>query len=207
YGPLNPQETYKMIKSYNIRSISGNEDRLIAQNIGKDHQTGTLEFVKKALKDNAIDWLISLPKTTILDCRVFMCHGTPHSDTTYLAEKIQEDSVSLNESDTMDEILRGVKQYIVFCGHSHVHRMVQTPKHTIINPGSVGCPAYEVNFPVHHKIENFNNHAQYCFAELSDYDITVEQVSVPYDVNKAVNCAIRNSRPDWANWLKTGRVK
>ena len=206
YGPLNPRETFKLIKSYNIRSISGNEDRLITENFDKSHPAGTLGFVIKELNDEAHDWLVSIPKTTILDCRIYMCHGTPGSDSTYLAERIDEGCISLNELTRIDELLQGVRQNIVFCGHSHIPRLVQTPNHTIINPGSIGCPAFDDDFPAYHKVENFTNHAQYCIADLSDHDFMVEQVSVRYDFNKAVNCAIKNSRPDWAQWLKTGRV-
>ncbi len=206
YGPLNPRETFRLIKTYNIRSISGNEDRLITENLDKGHPGGTLGHVIKELKDEASYWLMSLPKTTILDCRIYMCHGTPYSDSTYLAERIDEGCLSLNESTRIDELLEGITQNIVLCGHSHIHRLVQTPNHTIINPGSVGCPAFDDDIPVYHKVENLTNHARYCIADLSDHDCMVEQVSVPYDFNKAVKCAIKNNRPDWAKWLKTGRV-
>lgn len=206
YGPLNPRETFKLIKSYPIRSISGNEDRLITENFDKDHPPGTLGFVIRELNEEAHDWLLSLSKTTILDCRIYMCHGTPESDSTYLMERIDDDSLTIKEPGRIDELLQGIKQNIVFCGHSHIHRLVQTPNHTIINPGSIGCPAFDDHFPVYHKVENFTNHAQYCIADLSDYDFMVEQVSIPYDFNKAVNCAAKNNRPDWAKWLKTGRA-
>jgi predicted phosphodiesterase len=206
YGPLNPRETYNMVRSHGIISISGNEDRLITEHIGKKSKNSTIDFVIKELHDEALDWLTNLPKTAVLDCRVFMCHGTPLSDSTYLLERLTKNHVSVHEPVTIDELLKSVVQTVVFCGHSHIHRVVKSYNHMVINPGSAGCPAFSDDFPVHHKIENYSSHAQYCLSEINSDGILVEQVCVPYDVHAAVDCAIRNNRPDWAQWLKTGRV-
>ena len=43
----------------------------------------------------------------------------------------------------IDDILKNVRQKIVVCGHCHVSKIVETDNKTIINPRSVGCPAYD----------------------------------------------------------------
>jgi predicted phosphodiesterase len=206
YGPLNPKETFKMLKSVDIISISGNQDRSIIENIGQEAGSLTLKYVIDELNDETVDWLNSLNRTHVLDYGVFLCHGTPSSDTTYLLEQVCESFININDSATIKKLLTGVTQNIILCGHSHRPGNVHTAGRIIINPGSVGLQAYDEDIPIYHKIENFSSNAQYCFAEFSENGIRTEQISIPYDFEKAVQCAIKNNRMDWAKWLKTGRA-
>lgn len=206
YGPLNPKETFELIKSHNITSISGNQDRYILEGLDGKQDNQTLRFVIEELNDEAFNWLGSLPKTRIINTNVFMCHGTPHSDNIYLLEQLYDKFVTVNDTTKIEELLQGVNQKIVFCGHSHTHRVIQTPDRIIVNPGSVGLPAYDDDLPIYHKIESFNNNAQYCIVDLFDNEIKIEQMSIPYDFNEAVESAVKNKRLDWAKWIKTGRV-
>lgn len=57
YGPLKPKETYDLMKSNGIKSISGNEDWLI---LDKNHDSPTLNYVIRELNTEAMDWLNSL---------------------------------------------------------------------------------------------------------------------------------------------------
>jgi predicted phosphodiesterase len=152
YGPLDPKGTHDLIKSLDIISISGNEDRLILE---KDHTGTTMDYVIKELPDEAIRWLGTLQETRVPVTGIFMCHGSPSSDTTYLAEQISDGHVTSRSQD---------------------------------------------------EIENFTNFARYSLVDLNEGNISIDQVAVPYDTDKAVRCALKNNRPDWAKWLKTGRV-
>lgn len=95
YGPLKPKETYDLIKSSGIISISGNEDRSITE---KYFGSSTLNCVLGELNEEAMDWLISLPKTYVTEQNIFLCHGTPDSDSTYLIEQISNDYVSVKKN-------------------------------------------------------------------------------------------------------------
>lgn len=207
YGPLNPNETFKMLKSQNIVSISGNQDRYMIENYGKELNNNTLKFVENNLDISAYEWLKSLPSTQTLDCNVFMCHGTPRSDSTYLLEKLCEGYRTVNSKEIINEYLQDINQKIVFCGHSHTPRIVQAGNKLIINPGSIGLQAYDDDLPVFHKIENFSNHAKYALVEFYDESLICKQISISYDFEKAAICAEKNNRPDWAKWLRTGIVK
>jgi len=203
YGPLQPMETYSLIKSKNIVSISGNEDRLI---IDQHSCSSTLDFVIKNLNSEAILWLKSLPQTLTVLSDFLLCHGTPDSDTKYLIEDVGNGSVSVRNTNDLEQLLKSVTQRIILCGHSHLPGLANTPVRTIINPGSVGCPAFDDDHPVFHKVENFCNHAKYCLVETLGEEIIANHISVPYNYMKAVDCAIKNNRPDWAKWIKVGRV-
>jgi len=178
----------------------------LLENIGKHSDNPTIRFILNELNNNALDWLKSLPKTHILDNEIFMCHGTPESDCTYLLEDLSNSTTAVNNINKIEDCLKSVYQKIVFCGHSHTPRFVQTPVKKIINPGSIGLSAYDDDLPLYHKIQNFNNHAHYSFIEIIEGNINLEQISLPYDYQKAVNCATKNNRLDWAGWIKTGRA-
>jgi len=204
YGPLKPGETFNLIKSNNILSISGNEDRLILE---KNPPSLTLDFVIRDLSPEAMKWLESLPETMILSSGIFMCHGTTDCDTTYLLEDICEGNLRVRNPEDLEELLNGVNEKIILCGHSHLPRLVNTSEKIIINPGSVGCPAFDDDHPCYHKVSNYSYHARYCMVELYDKEIITHHIAVSYDHMKAADCAIRNGRSDWAKWLQSGRAQ
>lgn len=107
----------------------------------------------------------------------------------------------------IEEQLKGVKQKMILCGHSHLPKITQTSSRIIINPGSVGCLAFDDDSPIYHKVETLSNYARYCIVEIFDGEVLIDQISIPYDYKKAVDSAMKNNRPDWAKWLHTGRVQ
>jgi len=206
YGPLKPIDTYKLIKSCDIVSISGNQDRFILENLSKVSENRTLQYVIDELDDKVIDWLSTLPATMQIEPDIFAFHGTPMSDTTYLLENLRDGCILVNEEQAIEEYLRGIVQKIIFCGHSHTPRLVQTTNRLVINPGSIGLQAYDDGLPIYHKMENFNNLAQYCMVDIEEGTILTEQIGIQYDYYKAVKCAADNNRMDWADWIKNGKV-
>jgi len=206
YGPLKPDDTFKLIQLYNIISISGNQDRVIIENLSNDSNNKTLQYVINDLDDNAINWLKTLPNAQLIEKIIYAFHGTPDSDTTYLLEDLHNGYRLVNDESKIEEYLKGIDTKIIVCGHSHTNRLIQTANRLIINPGSVGLQAYDDDLPIYHKIESYNNLAQYCLIDIVGIDINVKQISIEYDYKKAVNCAIENNRLDWAKWLKYGKV-
>ena len=78
---------------------------------------------------------------------------------------------------------------------------------TVVNPGSVGLPAYWDDLPHPHVMETGSPHARYSVISYSEFGWSVTDRIVPYDCESAAETANRNGRPDWAEWLKTGRAK
>ena len=115
-------------------------------------------------------------------------------------------AVKLNPTEIECEvlILKDIQQKIIVCGHSHVSRIVKTDNKTILNAGSVGLPAYDDDWPIPHKMENFNPYARYSILKLSENSIKIEQVAISYDYEAAARVAEKNKRNDWAKWIRTG---
>ncbi|MDA8015810.1 MAG: metallophosphatase family protein [Thermoanaerobaculia bacterium] len=89
---------------------------------------------------------------------------------------------------------------------THVARQVRQPDGTlVVNPGSVGLPAYTDDEPFPHAMEAGSPHARYAVLEQQPAGWTVEQYSVAYDWEAAALQAERTGRHDWAGWIRTGR--
>jgi len=206
YGPLDPVGTFELLKNNNVLSISGNEDRLIVEKYNECTDSNTLEYVKSQINHEIVSWLQNLSFDHIINDSIYCCHGSPDSDIKYLIEKVTSKYVLIRKRRAINKMLRSVKQKIILCGHSHVPRFIETNKRKIINPGSIGLPAYEDDIPVYHKMECFSSHASYAILSNSSELLNVELVSVLYDSEKSAKLADSNGRADWAKWLRYGRI-
>jgi hypothetical protein len=78
----------------------------------------------------------------------------------------------------------------------------------IINPGSVGLPAYDDDHPhpfsQFHRIENGSPDARYAVVEKSGEHWRCELINVHYDHESMALLAEQRQRPDWAHALRTG---
>ncbi len=149
-------------------------------------------------------FLKSLSFELIFEENLYCCHGTPQNDLSYLLEDLHKNYVTVKQEIELEKTLIYIQQNIVICAHSHVSRVVKTKTKTIINAGSVGCPAYDDDLPIYHKMENFSPHARYVILKPYKSSIIVEQVSLDYDFKQAAKIAETNNRLDWVNWIRTG---
>ena len=104
----------------------------------------------------------------------------------------------------------GTHDALVACGHSHVARRVRVGSRLVVNPGSIGLPAYDDDAPFPHVMEAGSPHTIYALVsqvgEGAD-GVVVEHIALPYDHEAAARAAERNQRPDWARWLRTGLAR
>jgi hypothetical protein len=56
-------------------------------------------------------------------------------------------------------------------------------------------------------METGSPHTRYSIISGGKNDWKVEHIILPYDWEAAAKTAKKNGRPDWAEWLKTGRAK
>jgi len=209
YGPLRPQETFLRLQEETVlATVAGNEDRIIvAASTHELDRNPTLHFVVDALSTEAVDWLRQLPVTAVLGGDVLLCHGSPGDDTVYLLEEVSSGHPVVRSDEEVRRLLNGANQPLVLCGHSHMPRQVRLASgQLIVNPGSVGLPAYEDDAPVVHRMETFSPHASYAILERSPAGWEVEFHRVPYDWEQATQCARSHEREDWARALLTGRT-
>ncbi|WP_155837120.1 hypothetical protein [Aneurinibacillus terranovensis] len=99
------------------------------------------------------------------------------------------------------------RESIILCAHTHIPRTVYLPTgQIIINPGSVGLPAYTDDYPYPHGMESGSLYANYAVLSKKSEQWMIEHISVPYDWRTAAKRAFDNGREDWAKWIESGRV-
>lgn len=199
YGPLAPRRTYELLREIHlVAQVRGNQDRLIVSGLSNP----TLDWVRQDLGPEPIEWLAKLPAVATHGDWL-LCHGTPTSDTEYLLEDVRSGQPLVRSDAEICESLGDVKQPWILCGHTHVQRLVMlSTGQMILNPGSVGLPAYDDDAPVPHFMESFSPHA--CYATWDDGVVSFHRV--PYDWNAAATKARELGREDWARGIAAGRL-
>ncbi len=207
FGALEPETVAGMLRENEMLCISGNTDREILESIdGKSDKEG-MDRVKADLSQQSISWLRKLPKTLNYDSLFFVCHGTPESDDEYLLEKVTANGVFVYNDEELVKGTDHIKERIILCGHSHVNRVVYLSNDKIIlNPGSVGLPAYLVNREYRFAMESMTPHAKYAIVYSYGQSISIEQVLCAYDWHKASEAARKNGNEKWAQFLLHGRM-
>jgi hypothetical protein len=74
----------------------------------------------------------------------------------------------------------------------------------VVNPGSVGLPAYENTWAGLHYVETGSPHARYAVIDWDAKAARVEFIALEYDWESASKEAAEADRPDWARALATG---
>ena len=109
---------------------------------------------------------------------------------------LKDVSERLGETDAM----------LIACGHTHTPAFVRLPKGpAIVNPGSVGCPAFDdtrVDPPFIHQIGAPD--ARYAIVEKTDDVWRADFIAVPYDPTEMAGLARAHGEDGWARALETG---
>lgn len=205
YGPLDPAGTAELHRGAGITAIRGNQDRVLGEPLPAAPNP-TMSFVHEVLAPDHLAWAACLPVRLEREDLRF-CHGTPEHDDVYLLETVGETGVRLKAENEIEALLGPDPAAVTFCGHSHVPRVVAVGERLVINPGSVGLPAYDHDVPWPHVMEAGSPHARYALLTREDEGWHIEQVLVPYPWKEAATRARRNGRPDWEEWIETGRAR
>lgn len=207
FGALEPETVAGILRETPMTCISGNTDREILESLNKTSEKPDMERVKAELSEQSIAWLKDIPKTTTVDHLFFVCHGTPESDNEYLLEKVTEHGVFVYNDEELVEKTKHINERIILCGHSHVNRVVYLSNHKIIiNPGSVGLPAYLGNGKYRFAMESMTPHAKYAIVHADGDAVNIEQVNCTYDWDIASASAKNNGNPNAAKFLLHGRM-
>jgi predicted phosphodiesterase len=158
------------------------------------------------------EWVRGLPETLAPQPGALLCHGTPRSDHEPLLETLEIDGQRPATGGEIELRAEGHTARLIACGHTHVPRMARTRDgRVIVNPGSVGLPAYDEpnprslpDQPEPFYVDNGTPHASYAIAEEVDGGWQVSFHRIAYDWDAAAACAERNGRPEWAHALRTG---
>ena len=205
-GPLESAETADLLISLAWTTVRGNHDRqLLDRPVDRMGPSDQAAFAE--LKNHHKGWLSSLEESVEFEGLLF-CHGTPDNDHVYLCETVEPDGRA--RLATRAEIVRrlaGVQVPIVLCGHSHMVRCIGLDHdRLVVNPGSVGLPAYTDGEPIAHSMQMGAPHARYAMIErkkaTDPWRITFRVVA--YDWEGAAARAKSKGREDWAHALRTG---
>jgi len=143
-GPM-PAEVLDLLTALgeNVRFVRGNADREVV--LAYDHNGSPVEddpaersaaWAASRLSRQHRDLLASFSGSIVVEIEglgeVLFCHGSPRID--------EEILTSTTPDSRLREILSGVDQDLVVCGHTHAQFDRRTDHVRIVNAGSVGLP-------------------------------------------------------------------
>ena len=147
-------------------AIKGNTDRYLVDRVP--------DFVWWAdqLGDHRLRWLDGLAgRQRLAEDDALLVHATPRSDEDLLMPDTDDEAV--------DEILAGVPERLVLCGHVHLQYRRTHGTHEIVNPGSVGLP--------------FDGDQRAAWAMLEDGAISLRRTA--YDVESVIDAVAASGAP------------
>lgn len=201
YGPLDPRGTLHRLRDLEATTVRGNQDRVDLDGSG----SATDQWVFDQLDENSRAYLRGLPAMQVLDGEVLLCHGTPNSDTETLLEEVVETGARRRSPAGIASLTGPDTYQVVLCAHSHLQRMLPLDDGTlVVNPGSVGLPAYADSAPFPHAMESGSPHARYAILSRAGASWEVELRAVIYLWSAAADAARERGREDWAIALETG---
>lgn len=206
-GPLWPRQTAERLMALSWPAVRGNHER---QLLGRDSaaMAASDRFAAATLDAAHWSWIGDKPECLTPFSDVLMVHGTPGSDTEYLTETVNAQGCRPATVDEIETRLDVSAQTLVFCGHTHVPHVVPLSQgRLVVNPGSVGLPAYTDDIPYPHVVEAGSPLARYAVVAGAVGAWQAEIVEVPYDWEAAARQAAENGRPDWLDPLRYGRVR
>jgi len=206
-GPLEAGKTAERLLELNLPTVRGNHDRYLIE-LAADKMGASDAAAFRQLSPRHLDWLRGLPFELVYRDDVYLCHATPGNDHRYWTETVATDGrVSLRAQAEIEALAEGITQPLILCGHTHLPRIIAlSGGRLLVNPGSVGCPAYDDDQPFFHKVESAHPMASYAILEKTVGSWTAHFRTVVYDHMAMSELAKANGRPEWAAGLATGRL-
>jgi predicted phosphodiesterase len=136
-GPW-PSETLQRLREFGdgVRFIRGNADREVASELPGLAPAAVRNFVRKHLTEEQIAFLGTWSLTDSIEVDglgpVLFCHATPRSDDEILTR--------ISTEERWQDVLAGVDERTVVCGHTHVQFDRRIGATRLVNSGSVGMP-------------------------------------------------------------------
>ncbi|WP_181033624.1 metallophosphoesterase [Arthrobacter sp. SX1312] len=206
-GGLQPRQTAELLIDVGMKTVAGNHERQILT-LGPEHMGASDRLAVQEITPAQREWLACLPSTLVVTDGVLACHGSPDDDLTYLLETVEPAGVrQATDREVRQRLGTHTDWSLVLCGHTHLPRATRLPEGSlVVNPGSVGWPAFDDDKPYPHVMEAGTPHARYAVLDDVSGRWDVEFRSVVYDWESAALIAEAHDRQDMARALRTGRV-
>lgn len=206
-GPLDPAGTADRLIALDLPTIRGNHERQLLT-LARHEMGASDACTAPRLTPAHWRWLEDLPARLHIEHDILLCHGTPTSDIDYHLDHVTPDGARAATADEIEARCGEASAALILCGHTHMprhHRRASAG--LVLNPGSVGLPAYRDDRPWPHLMESGSPQARYAIAERGrDGRWAAEPIAVDYDHETAARSAEARGRPDWAIALRTGRM-
>lgn len=165
--------------------IRGNTDEWYVADAAAHELAGYVAFGLERLSRVQRVFLGDLPQravTRIGDTTVLCVHGSPRAQD----ENVRADG-------PLDEILAGVTEDVVVCGHTHLPFLGGAGAGIVVNVGSVGMP--------------FDGDPRACYALFTSAEegVDIEIVRVPYDTGETARLAREAGLPDAERYARAVR--
>lgn len=203
-GPVDPAGVARLLHALPMAHVRGNGERMILAG-DSAQRSASAAFARERLSAEDLEWIDSWPGVH-REPGLLACHGSPRSDVEYLLEHLTSDGgVTLRRPGEVNEILGEDRAPLVLCAHTHLPHLLRVDATcTVLNPGSVGLPAYADLQPVRHRMEVGSPEARYAIVERAGGLVHVTFRAVPYDVERAAKIAKQFGFDAWAHTLRTG---
>lgn len=197
-GP-SPKEVFDLLKVLDLICwVRGNTDDWFNEidedwtpsNSKEEELYSYFKYAKSRLSNEDIEIIKNKPqKSTIQigEVRVLCVHGSPRKNNERMDLSVSEEN--------LHEILDGVTEEIILCGHSHIPCNLNIDKKIIFNVGSIGNPW------------DGRNEASYGIVELQNDEVRLIQKRVSYAYNVTIAVAHENEFPyidKYEYWIKSG---
>ena len=204
-GPFDAVSTVELLIELGFPTVRGNHDRQLFDRPAKN--MGLWEsWVIGTLSESHLNWLSALPMTAEME-DVFLCHGTPESDEeNWLDSRGPMHRLIPRDLSKIAPKAEGIAQGLILCGHTHTPRVVRLPDgRMIVNPGSVGCPAYlDTRMEPHFIHQTGAPDARYAIVAAREGRWTADLIAVPYDPTPMARLARDKGADSWAEAITTG---
>ncbi|MGY1884876.1 metallophosphoesterase family protein [Blastococcus sp. SYSU DS0753] len=205
-GAVQPRETADRLVELGLPTVRGNHERQLLT-FPRARMGASDRLAHDTITDAHRRWMAGLPLTLAPAPGVLAFHGSPTDDLVYLLDTVTPDGACpATEAEVLDRLGGSATTPLLLCGHTDLQRVVRLPTGAVVvNPGSVGWPAYADDHPYPHVMESGTPHARYAIADDSGGQWSTEFHAVEYDWDQAAALAAANGRPDVARQLRTGR--
>lgn len=208
-GAVDPRGTLDLLAGLpGIVTVRGNHERQVLT-LPRDRMGASDRLADSVLTGADRDWLAALPLTAVPVPGVLAFHASPDDDLGHLTETVTPDGLrEATDAEVVERLGAAYGRYALFlCGHTHVARSRRLPDGSlVVNPGSVGWPAFDDDQPHRYRVEAGSPDARYAIVDGEGRGWEARLRSIAYDHGRAADLARANGRPDVAHALLTGRM-
>lgn len=196
YGP-NPNEIVKTVIENNIKSVGGNHDYALADNLllekFNSNAKKSILITREIILPEYFNYILNLP-VKISKHNFLFVHGCPPDSFTKYIIYVSDD--------VLKDIFIKTKHFISFTGHSHVPEIIRFNNGNIIrsvlNKGLINLDSsdkYIINVGSVGQPRDNNNNAKYVIYNTDDYSIDLKYVE--YDIKKTAEKILKLNLPPY----------